>query len=366
MTVTDSAGATATDTIDITVNHPALTLALSSAAEVLTRGVAMTPVTSAPTGGSGTYSSYAIAPALPAGLTLNTSTGTISGTATVASVLTTYTVTVTDSAGATATDTIDITVNHPALTLALSSAAEVLTRGVAMTPVTSAPTGGSGTYSSYAIAPALPAGLTLNTSTGTISGTATVASVLTTYTVTVTDSAGATATDTIDITVNHPALTLALSSAAEVLTRGIAMTPVTSAPTGGSGTYSSYAIAPALPAGLTLNTSTGTISGTATVASVLTTYTVTVTDSAGATATDTIDITVNHPALTLALSSAAEVLTRGIAMTPVTSAPTGGSGTYSSYAIAPALPAGLTLNTSTGTIAARRQSPPCSPPTRSP
>ncbi len=351
VTVTDSAGATATDTIDITVNHPALTLALSSAAEVLTRGVAMTPVTSTPAGGSGTYSSYSIAPALPAGLTLNTSTGTIGGTATVASVLTAYTVTVTDSAGATATDTIDITVNHPALTLALSSAAEVLTRGVAMTPVTSTPAGGSGTYSSYSIAPALPAGLTLNTSTGTIGGTATVASVLTAYTVTVTDSAGATATDTIDITVNHPALTLALSSAAEVLTRGVAMTPVTSTPAGGSGTYSSYSIAPALPAGLTLNTSTGTIGGTATVASVLTAYTVTVTDSAGATATDTIDITVNHPALTLALSSAAEVLTRGVAMTPVTSTPAGGSGTYSSYSIAPALPAGLTLNTSTGTIA---------------
>lgn len=59
-----------------------------------------------------------------------------------------------------------------------------------------------------------------------------------------------------------------------------------------TGTVSSYSVTPALPAGLSLNTSTGAISGTPTAAAAQTTHTVTATNAAGST-TFALVLTVN-------------------------------------------------------------------------
>jgi hypothetical protein len=74
-----------------------------------------------------------------------------------------------------------------------------------------------------------------------------------------------------------------------------------------TGTVSSYAVSPALPAGLTLNTSTGQISGTPTAASAATNYTVTAQNASGST-TFALNITVTQgapaqPVLTLSFAS---------------------------------------------------------------
>src|SRR5258708_24853340 len=57
----------------------------------------------------------------------------------------------------------------PALTYATTNA--VYTKGAAITP--DAPTNSGGAATSYSVAPALPAGLSLNATTGVISGTPT-------------------------------------------------------------------------------------------------------------------------------------------------------------------------------------------------
>ena len=54
-------------------------------------------------------------------------------------------------------------------------------------------------------------------------------------------------------------------------------------PTSGGGAVTSYAVSPALPAGLTLNTSTGVISGTPTTLAASADYTVTATNTDGST-----------------------------------------------------------------------------------
>src|SRR6185295_3506614 len=68
-----------------------------------------------------------------------------------------------------------------------------------------------------------------------------------------------------------------------------------------TGTVTSYSVAPALPAGLALNSSTGQISGTPTAALAATRYTVTASNSAGS-ATFDISIGVVAPAAPSALS----------------------------------------------------------------
>ena len=69
----------------------------------------------------------------------------------------------------------------------------------------------------------------------------------------------------------------------------------TGTPTASGGLVVTWSISPTLPTGITIDSSTGEISGTPTVISTVTTYTITATNSGGS-ATTTIDITVNDVA----------------------------------------------------------------------
>ncbi|MGJ5149972.1 putative Ig domain-containing protein [Bradyrhizobium sp. HKCCYLR1023] len=346
VTITDANSATASNTFSLTVNG-AVTATQSVASKTLTQNQPSTNFTPV-TGGGGTPAyTYSVSPSLPTGLTLNTSTGAITGTPTAASGATTYTVTVTDANSATASNTFSLTVNS-AVTATQSVASKTLTQNVAATSFTPV-TGGGGTPSlSYSIAPALPAGLSLNTSSGAITGTPTASSGATTYTVTVTDSNSATASNTFSLTVNT-AVTATQSVSSATVTVNTAITSFTPVTGGGGTTPRSYAIAPTLPTGLSFNTSTGQVSGTPTVTSSTTTYTVTVTDSNGGTASNTFQLTVNGP-VSATQAIASKTLTQNAAATSFTPV-TGSGGTPPlSYGVAPALPTGLTLNTSTGAI----------------
>lgn len=75
--------------------------------------------------------------------------------------------------------------------------------GVAIAPNT--PSSGGGAVASYSVSPTLPAGLSLSTSTGVITGTPTTGTAAANYTVTATNSTGST-TASLSITIGLPAL----------------------------------------------------------------------------------------------------------------------------------------------------------------
>ncbi len=243
------------------------------------------------TGISGTKV-FVISPTLPAGLSMNSSTGVVSGTPTASSVASNYTVTVSDGATS-ATATVTIAISG---TATLSPATQTVTGrvGSVITSTTAFTSTGLGTQY-FSIAPALPAGLLFSSSTGVLSGTATSAKDATTYVVTAADGTNY-AIATLRLTIAAvPIMTPASQAVSGVVGTAIATTSVFAAPTV-TGTKT-FTVSPALPTGLTLSATTGAISGTPTVVSTQTTYIVTATDGTNF-ATSTLTIVVAATTIT--------------------------------------------------------------------
>lgn len=261
-------------------------LVFSSNPAVYTLGQAIS--TNAPSHGGGAVSTYSVAPALPPGLALHPTLGTLTGTPTVLAPTASYVITATNGGGS-ATATLALTVNDVAPTsLAYGYDLAVCTVGSPIAIDT--PTSSGGAVVSYAVSPALPGGLSLNSTSGVLSGTPTTAAGRGIYTVTATNSGGSTAT-ALTLTVKEQApsgLSYATNPAIYNLGRAIA----TNAPTHIGGAVAQYGINPTLPAGLSLDPGTGILSGTPTARSMRTAYTVMAANSGGITTT-ALTITVN-------------------------------------------------------------------------
>jgi subtilisin-like proprotein convertase family protein len=421
VTATNSSGFT-TASVNITVNDVAPSaLTYSNNPVIYTKGMAITANT--PTNSGGAATSYVVLPALPAGLTLNPSTGVISGTPTVATPTASHTVTATNSGGST-NAILSITVND-SVTYSNTSAITI-TDKVAATPYPSpiivpsttgtvtkvtvsligfnhsypgdvdillvGPSGqklllmsdaggatdvvnanivftdtasaslpnsliSSGTYkptnydtnsdSFPSPAPASPYVATLSTF-NSINPTGTWILYVRDDSQQDPGSINGGWSLSFEITPPPPVTpsSLAYASSPATYTKGTAVAANT--PTSSGGAVASYVVSPALPEGLTLNPSTGVISGTPTAVTATANYTVTATNTGGSTNV-ILSITVNDAAPTaLAYLINPAIYIQDTAITA--NDPTSSGGVVLSYAILPALPAGLTLNPVTGVI----------------
>jgi gliding motility-associated-like protein len=166
----------------------------------------------APTSSGAVVASYSISPALPQGLSFNTTTGVISGTPAANSTARSYTVTGNAASGCTGSASFNLEVFSAVAPseLAYTPASQTVRQGTAITAMV--PSASGGVIASYSISPALPAGLTFNTATGEISGTLTAAQTGTVnYTITATNSGGST-TATVTLIFNTAPTDLALNT----------------------------------------------------------------------------------------------------------------------------------------------------------
>ena len=198
----------------------------------------------------------------------------------------TFSVQITDAAGGTATKSLTVTINA-ALAVATSSPMPVGQVGSTYNQSLSA-TGGVTPYSWSITTGSLPAGLSLDAGTGAITGTATTAGT-SSFTAKVTDVAAGTATKSLSITITSAGVNITTTSLPNA--QAGSSYSQTLAATGGRTPYTWAIISGSPPTGLTLNTSSGRISGTATGGS--STFTVQVTDSTNPThLTDTQSLTI--------------------------------------------------------------------------
>jgi hypothetical protein len=235
-------------------------------------------------GGSQPFTWNVISGQLPAGLILGLNTGAITGTPTsLGSFM--LVVQATDKAGSTASQTFTISVASP-VNVATSSLPSGTVGTTYAAPLTA--TGGTPPYT-WSITSGMPAGLTLSSSTGIVSGTPTAAGSFN-LTVQVTDSSGATASQSLVMTLSTTLTIVTTLTDAEV---GTAYTETLTS-TGGTGPFSWAVVQGILPLGLSLDPASGQISGTPTTAG-SSNFTIQVTDAANATAAEEYGLMVTVP-----------------------------------------------------------------------
>ena len=238
-------------------------------------------------GGVAPYTYSDPAGSLPDGLSIHPGIGLVHGIPVQAGVSGLVALVATDATGAQAIlapFSIDVVAAGSALALFGNPLASA-TVGIAYSFALSA-TGGTAPYT-YAVASgALPAGVTLNTSTGLVSGTPTTAGTASDIVLSVTDGAAATVR-LAPFSVVVSAAPVVLSISGTPSTTAVIGTPYSFTPSasGGTAPYTFALIAGTLPAGLSFNTSTGAITGTPTTAGAASGLTIRVTDSVAATAT---------------------------------------------------------------------------------
>ena len=334
ITASNSTGSTgATTNITVLIARPQISYTTPN---VYYETVTITPLV--PNKNGTVVNSFAISPALPAGLNLDTSTGIISGAGTVQSPRTTYTITATNTTG-TGTALVDITVTIPPPSGLSYVNPPTYFTGTAISTLTPTVTG---FVASYSIDKALPTGLFFNTSTGAITGTPTQAIPRTIFTITATNVAGA-SSYALPITVLIPAPSGLSYNTPNVYEEGVDITPLDPSVTG---FVAAYSVSPSLPAGLILDTATGRIFGTPTLAKPTTTYVVTATNSTGSISANVV-ITVLIARPRNLVYSTPNVLYQNFSIPPI--APSV-NGTVASYSINRTLPAGLSFSSSTGII----------------
>lgn len=357
LTATDANGMAGTQSYSITVNGAVLTLNPASLPTPTAEAAYSQALSTS--GGTAPYSYRISAGALPPGLSLNTQTGIVSGTATAVGTFN-FSVTSTDSstgtnAPFTATHSYSVNVNAPALTVTPASLPNEQV-GTSVTQTFTA-TGGNGSYTFTVSSGALPTGLSL-TRAGTLSGSPTAAGTAS-FTVTATDGLGFTGSEAYSVVVNAAnVLVNPATIPAAVAETAYSQSIIAS---GGTAPYT-YAVASgALPPGLSLNASTGSLSGTPT-ASGSFTFSVRATDSssgAGApfSSTRSYTLAVSAPSITVSPNSLPGAQDGATYHQQLTAS--GGNGSYTYSVGSGTLPAGLTLSsaglisgvpTATGTI----------------
>jgi len=315
-------------TITVTLGKPVITSATTATGQV---GVAFSyqiTATNTPTG-------FAASP-LPAGVTVNTTTGLISGTPTTTGT-TNVSLTATNATGTSTPVILVLTINpaKPVINSATTATGQV---GVAFSyqiTATNSPT-------SFAASP-LPAGVTVNTTTGLISGTPTTAGT-TSVSMTATNAGGTSTAVTLVITINpaKPSITSPTTATGQV---GVPFSYQITA----SNSPTSFGASP-LPAGLAINATTGLISGTPVTVGT-TNVSLTATNATGISTPVTLVLTINPPSPVITPPNPINGRT-GAAFTYQITA----NNNPTSYS-ATGLPPGLSINTTTGLISGTPTAP---------
>ncbi len=339
ITATDTYGCSGTRSYSITINCPIITVIPATLPDG-TVGTLYDQTVSG-SGGAAPYTFALTNGSLPTGLTLNPSTGQISGTPTAAGTFN-FDITATDANGCTGVTSYSITMSCPAITVNPSTLPDG-TVG-ALYDQTVSGSGGTAPYTFTVTNGSLPTGLTLNPSTGQISGTPSVAGPFN-FDITATDANGCSGVTSYSVTMSCPSIAV-LPATLPGGTTGV-LYDQTVAGSGGTAPYTFNVSSGALPTGLTLNPTTGQITGTPTESGTFN-FDITATDIFGCIGTTSYSVTISCATITIIPATLPDGVTG--TLYDQTLSGSGGTAPYTFAVTGGSLPTGLTLNPTTGQI----------------
>ena len=340
VTATDANGCTGSVAFTLRI-CPEMAIDAPASLAAGTVGTAYGPVTFTQTGSAAAITWSATG--LPTGLTLDPTTGTLTGTPGEPGSFTVV-VTATDANGCAVSRSYPLAISCPTITLSPGALPGATAGTVYGQTISASSALAGGTYSFSILSGALPAGLTLNPATGEISGTPTAVGTFG-FTIQAThDLTGCTGDQAYTLVVACATITVGGAAPPTNVTAGVAGYTHTFTATGGVSPRT-FSATGTLPTGLTLNPTTGVLSGTPTAAGTFD-FTIVATDSAtGATCSGSapFSVTVVCPTITVSPTT----LPGGIVGTAYSDTVTaaGGAGPNTFAVTAGALPTGLTLGT---------------------
>lgn len=223
-------------------------------------------------GGSGTYIYFVSSGTLPTGVTINSSTGVVSGTPNAVYAAADVVFSVKDSLNIIAftTSTVNFTVRTGVSSVAgaTTTVSAIQNSAISSFNAFTSVSNGYSPYTYFVSSGTLPAGITLDSTTGVVSGTPTNTYTTASVVFSVKDSQNfvSSTTTSVSFTVNAAISATAGATTTVSVTQNSAITsfnPFASV-AGGYTPYTYYIVSGTLPTGVTQNPSTGTVSGTAT------------------------------------------------------------------------------------------------------
>jgi subtilisin family serine protease len=291
------------------------------------------------TGGTPPYTWSVASGGLPAGLSVDPTTGLVSGTPSDVAGSFTFTAQVTDSASQSDTQPLTVNLADPLAVTTSSLAGGTVGQGYSQTLTA---VGGQTPYVWSLPSGSLPPGLSLNASTGAVTGTPTTAGSFS-FTVQASDAGNPARTDT-------QAMSIAVVGVLTVTTTSLPAGSVgqaysqTVAATGGQTPYTWNVSSGSLPPGLSLDPSTGALAGTPTTAGSFA-FTVQVADG---TQTDTQNLSISVASAPTLLITTTTLVEGQIGVSySATVTASGGTGSYTWARVSGTLPPGLVLTSGT-------------------
>ncbi|MEP7109789.1 MAG: hypothetical protein ABI760_17470, partial [Ferruginibacter sp.] len=329
LTVMDNRGTTGNDIIQVTVN--AAPIANAGTDKLIILPTNSTTLSGTGTDADGTVNSYAwIKISGPSSGTIATPNAATTALNSLIQGVYKYQLTVTDNKGATGKDTVQVTVSTNAAPVANAGIDKIITLPTKTTTINGTGTDADGTISSFAWVKIS------GPSSGSIASPNAASTVLNNlvqgvyqYQLTVTDNKGATGKDTVQVIVN--AVPVANAGIDKLISLPTNSTSLTGTGSDADGTISSYAwLKISGPSSGTIASPNAATTSLNNLAQGVYKYQLTVTDNRGATAKDTMQVTVN--AAPVANAGSDKIITLPTNTTSLTGSGTDADGTISSYA----------------------------------
>jgi hypothetical protein len=337
VTATNAAGDATSSPVTVTVDSAPTTVTVSGGPSTIDASAAYTATASAD---GNPAPGYSLASGAPSWLSVNASSGALTGTVPTAITSFTYKVTATNAAGHATSSAVTVTVDSAPTAVTVSGGPSTVDAGAAYSATAS---GNGNPTPDYSLASGGPSWLSVNATTGALTGTVPTGITSFTYKVTATNGVGSATSSPVSVTVDVAPTTVTVSGGPTTIDAGSAYSATAS---GNGNPAPTYSLVSGAPSWLSVNASTGALTGAVPSGITSFSYSVKATNAAGSATSPTVTVAVDSaPSSVSVTSSTTATVGEAYAATAL-----GNGNPAPTYSLVSGAPSWLLVNATTGAI----------------